>query len=63
MIFHKDFKNVNIVMIDHAPLRASSAHAGHVPARLQATWAEFAARREGLSDQKIKKGIFLKIEN
>ena len=43
------------------PLYASSAHAAHVPARLQATWAEFA-RRGGLSDQKIKKGTFLRIE-
>ena len=42
--------------------RKTSAHAAHVPARQQATWVEFAARREGLSDQKIKTGIFLKIE-
>ena len=36
-------------------------YAAHVPARLQATWAEFA-RRGGLSDQKIKKGTFIKVE-
>ena len=38
-----------------------SAHAAHVPARLQAAWAELV-RRGGLSDQKIKKGTFLRIE-
>ena len=39
----------------------TSAHAAHVPARLQAAWAELV-RRGGLSDQKIKKGTFLSIE-
>ena len=33
----------------------------HVPARLQAAWAELV-RWGGLSDQKIKKGTFLRIE-
>ena len=42
-------------------LVTNSAHAAHVPARLQATWAELA-RRGGLSDQKIKKGTFVRIE-
>ena len=42
-------------------LVTNSAHAAHVPARLQATWAELV-RRGGLSDQKIKKGTFLRIE-
>ena len=39
----------------------TSAHAAHVPDRLQATWAELV-RRQGLSDQKIKKGTFLRID-
>ena len=41
--------------------RTTSAHAAHVPAWLQAAWAELV-RRGGLSDQKIKKGTFLRIE-
>ena len=41
--------------------RTMSAHAAHVPARLQAAWAELVCRG-GLSDQKIKKGTFLRIE-
>ena len=40
---------------------ATSAHADHVLALLQATWAELAHRR-GLSDQNIKKGTFGRIE-
>ena len=45
-----------------APRRhTTSAHAAHVPARLQAAWAELV-RRGGLSDQNIKKGTFLRIE-
>ena len=40
--------------------RATSAHAAHVPAQLQATRAELA--RRGGSDQKIKKGTFVRIE-
>ena len=41
--------------------RATTAQAAHVPARLQAAWAELVGRG-GLSDQKIKKGTFLRIE-
>ena len=40
--------------------RATSAHAAHVPAQLQATRAELA--RRGGSDQKVKKGTFVRIE-
>ena len=48
-------------MQDTPRRRTTSAHAAHVPARLQAAWAELV-RRGGLSDQKIKKGTFLRIE-
>ena len=43
--------------------RTMSAHVAHVPAWLQAAsvWAELVGRG-GLSDQKIKKGTFLRIE-
>ena len=41
--------------------RATSAHAAHVPAWLQAMWAELASRG-GLSDQKIKKCTLVRIE-
>ena len=40
--------------------RTMSAHSAHVLARQQAAWAELV-RRGGLSDQKIKKGTFLRI--
>ena len=45
-------------MWDTSRRQATSAQ---VPARLQATWAELV-RRGGLSDQKIKKGTFVRIE-
>ena len=45
-------------MQDTPRRRTTSAH---VPARLQAAWAELV-RWGGLSDQKIKKGTFLRIE-
>ena len=35
-----------------------SAHAAHVPARLQTEWAE-SVRQGGLSDQKIMKGTLV----
>ena len=41
--------------------RANSAHAAHVQARPKATRAELT-RQGGLSDQKIKKGTFVRIE-
>ena len=41
--------------------RATSAHAAHLPDRLQATWAELA-RQRGLSDQKMIKGTFVRVE-
>ena len=41
--------------------RTTSAHTAHVSAWLQAAWAELV-RRGGLSDQKIKKGICLRVE-
>ena len=37
--------------------RTTSAHAAHVPDRLQAAWAEWV-RRGGLSDQKNQEGYF-----
>ena len=48
-------------MQDTPRRRTTSAHAAYVPARLQAAWAKLV-RRGGLSDQKIKKGTFLRIE-
>ena len=48
-------------MQDTPRQRTTSAHAAHVLARLQAARAELV-RRGGLSDQKIKKGTFLRIE-
>ena len=48
-------------MQDTPRRRTTSAHASHVPARLQAEWAELV-RQGGLSDQKINKGTFLRIE-
>ena len=48
-------------MQDTPRWRTTSAHAAHVPAQLQAAWAELV-RWGGLSDQKIKKGTFLRIE-
>ena len=38
-------------------LVTNSAHAAHVPARLQATWAELA-HRGSVSDQKNLEGYF-----
>ena len=48
-------------MQDTPRRRTTSAHAAHVLARLQAVWAELV-RRGSLSDQKLKKGTFLRIE-
>ena len=41
--------------------RTISAHAAHVPASLQAMWAELV-HRGGLRDQKFKKGTFVRVE-
>ena len=46
---------------DTPPRRTTSAHTAHVPARLQAAGAELV-RQGGLSNQKIKKGTFVRIE-
>ena len=48
-------------MQDTPRRRTTSAHAAHVPAQLQAAWAELV-RQGGLSDQKIKKGTFFRVE-
>ena len=48
-------------MQDTPPRLTTSAHAAHVPALLQAAWAELV-RRGGLSDQKIMKGTFRRVE-
>ena len=62
VITSSDFKNINFINVGHTPRRRiTSAHAAHVPARLQAAWAELV-RRGGWSDQKIKKSTFLRIE-
>ena len=43
-------------------LRTTSAHSFHVPAWLQALLRAELERRDGLSDQKIKKGNFVRVE-
>ena len=51
-----------ILSTQDTPCRhTTSAHAAHVLARLQSAWAELV-RRGGLSDQKIKKGTFVRVE-
>ena len=55
-IFHEDFKNVNFINVGQTP----STHK-FCPAQFFYSWAVFMCWR-GLSDWKIKKGTFVKIE-
>ena len=53
---------MSILSTKDKPRRPTTpARAALVPARLQSTWAELA-RQGGLTDQKIKKDTFVRIE-
>ena len=49
-------------MQDTPRQHTTSAHVAHVPAWLQAAWAELV-RRGGLSDQKMEKVLLLELKN
>ena len=61
MIFGKDVKNVKMCKIGQCPSMDKLCLAYMLNFVEQASWAELEIR-EGLSDQKVKKGTFVRVE-
>ena len=60
-ILRKDFKNIKFIKVGGCPLTHKFCLACLLNFAEQASWAELV-RWGGLSDQKIKKGIFVRVE-
>ena len=61
IIFHKDIKNVIFIKVGPCPLTRNFSLACLFNFDKLAGWAELV-RRGGLSDKKIKKGTFVRVE-
>ena len=60
-IFHKDFRNIKIVKKGQCPSALKLCLSCLLSFVEQASWEELE-RPVGLSDQKIKKGTFIRVE-